>query len=192
MKTRLAFTLACALAAFVTPALAQNDKPIKTGLILSQSNHVSATVEDIDHSARKITLKGPDGNTVKLTVGDEVRNFSQIKKGDHVGVTYRESLALAVAKPGEPLTPTSRIETGTRAAAGEKPGAAAAAITQTSVVVENVDRDKHEVTLKGPDGDLEKVLVDPSIGDLEHIKKGDRINVMLTQALAISVTQPDQ
>jgi hypothetical protein len=161
-------------------------------MILSQSNHVTATVEAIDHAKREVTLKGEDGNSVKVAVGDQVRNFSQMKKGDRVGVTYYESVALAVGKPGETLSPTSRSESVVRAAPGQRPGGAAVAVTDTSATVEDINRDKHEVTLRTPDGNLAKVLVDPSVGNLENIQKGDRINATLTQALAISVTQPNQ
>jgi hypothetical protein len=193
MKMKLSFTLACGLAALiVTPALAQTNTTTTTGIVLSQTNRLTATVEAIDHATRQVTLKGSDGNTVKVTLGEDVRNFDQIKKGDLVGVTYHESVALALGKPGEPLTPTSRLETATRAPSGQRPGAAAASVTLTSAIVEDVNRDTHEVTLRGADGDVEKVKVDPSIGNLEHINKGDRINITLTQALAISVKEPDQ
>ncbi len=194
MKMKLTITLACALATLaITPAHAQtNASGGMPRMILSQSNHLNATVEDIDHDKRQVTLKGPDGNSVKVAVGDEVRNFAQIKKGDRVGVTYYESVALAVAKPGEALTPTGSGQAVLRAAPGQKPGGAAVTTSSTTATVEDVDRDKHEVTLRGPDGNLAKVLVDPSVGDLENIKKGDRINATVTQALAISVTQPDQ
>lgn len=194
MKTKLTITLACGLAALmITPALAQTNASAGVSrLVLSQSNHVIATVEAIDYASREVTLKGSDGNSVKIAAGDNVRNFAQIKKGDRVGVTYYESVALALGKPGETLTPTGRSQFVVRAAPGEKPGGAAAAVTRTSATVEDVDRDKHEVTLRTPDGNLARVLVDPSVGNLENIKKGDRINATVTQALAISVTQPDQ
>jgi Cu/Ag efflux protein CusF len=194
MNMKLAFTLACGLAAIlVAPARAQtNASGGMSGMILSQSNHLTATIQDIDHAKREVTLKGQDGNTVKVAVGDNVRNFDQMKKGDRVGVTYYESVALALGKPGEPLTPTGRSQFVVRAAPGEKPGGAAASVTQASATVEDIDRDKHEVTLRTQDGALAKVLVDPSVGNLENIKKGDRINATVTQALAISVTQPDE
>jgi Cu/Ag efflux protein CusF len=193
MNMKLTFAIACGFAALiVTPALAQTNATTPKAFVMSQTNQINATVEAIDPATRKVTLRGPDGNSVKVALGEDVRNFNQIKKGDRVNVTYRESVALALGKPGEPLTPTSRIEAATRAPNGENPGAAAASVTQTSVLVEDVNRDNHEVTLRGPDGDVEKIQVDPSVGNLEHINKGDRVNITLTQALAISVKQPDQ
>lgn len=194
MNTKLTFTLACGLAALaITPALAQtNASSGVSGLLLSRTNRVNATVEAINPATREVTLKGPDGNTVRITAGDNVRNFAQIKKGDNVGVTYYESVALALGRPGETLTPTGRSQFVVRAAPGEKPGGATASVTQTSATVEDVDRANREVTLRGADGNLAKVLVDPSVGNLQNIKKGDRINATITQALAISVTQPNQ
>lgn len=195
MKTQFTFTLACGLAACVTvPALAQPDTNAQAAsqprMVFSQTNHIQATVEAVDAQARKLTLKGPDGNTVKVAVGDNVRNFSQIKEGDKVDVGFFQSVALAIGKPGETLTPTSRSGMVARRAPGQRPGGLAMTVTDTSATVEDVDREKREVTLKGADGNTVKVLVDPSVGNLDRIKKGDVVNARRTEALAISVSAP--
>jgi len=161
-------------------------------VFLSQTNHLTATVEDIDYTKRHVTLKGPDGNSVQVAVSDSVKNFPQMKKGDVVNVGYYESLALAIAKPGETLTPTSRSQAIATRPEGQKPGAAAVSVTDTTATVEDIDRDKREVTLKGMDGKIAKVLVDPSVGNLQRIKKGDQITATYTEALAISVEPPGE
>lgn len=194
MKMKLTFALACAVAAFInTPVHAQtNASGGVSRMILSRSNRVTATVEDINYTNREITLRGQDGNSVKVAVGDNVRNFDQIKKGDRVGATYYESVALALGRPGERLTPTGRSQSMIRAAPGQKPGGLAVTTATTTATVEDVDRENREVTLRTPDGNVAKVLVDPSVGNLENINKGDRVNATVTQALAISVTGPNQ
>lgn len=160
-------------------------------LFLAQTNRLKATVEDIDYAKREITLKGPEGNTARFAVSEAVKNFPQMKKGDDVNLSYYESLALAIAKPGETLRPTSRTDLLAIRRPGERPGGAAMTMTETSATVEDIDRDNREVTLKKPDGTLMKAQVDPSVGNLERIKKGDQIQATYTEALAISVDDPN-
>ena len=167
-----------------------NSEQAAPELRMTQKRHFQATVEDIDQAKREVTLKGPEGNSVRLAVSDEVKNFPQMKKGDHVNVGYFESIALAVAKPGEDLQPTGRTTFATRPP-GQRPGGAAVSTVETSATVEDIDRENREVTLKGPDGNTVTVGVDPSVGNLQRINKGDTIKATITQALAISVDDPD-
>jgi Cu/Ag efflux protein CusF len=194
--TRTKFiSMVCMVAAIgvgVFQAAAQSDTNNETPrVVLSQTNHIKATVEDIDYQKREVSLKGPDGNIVHFAVSDAVKNFPQMKKGDVVSIGYYESLALAIAKPGETLPATSRSEAMAARPAGQKPGAAAMAVTDTTATVEDIDRDKREVTLRGMDGQLFKVVADPSVGNLTRIKKGDEIKATRTEALAISVDAAD-
>ncbi len=181
------------LATVTFGASAQTNSSSETPRVsFSQTNHLTATVEDIDYVKRHVTLKGPEGNSVEVAVSDSVKNFPQMKKGDLVNVGYYESLALAIAKPGETLAPTSRSQALMTRPEGQKPGAAAVSVTDTSATVEDIDREKREVTLKGMDGKTVKVLVDPSVGNLQRIKKGDQITATRTEALAISVEAPGE
>jgi hypothetical protein len=159
-------------------------------VVLSQTNHLKATVENIDYARRELTLKGPEGNSVQFAVSDAVKNFPQIKKGDEIKIGYYDSVALAIAKPGD-LTPTSRSESLITRPAGEKPGGTAVAVSDITATVEDINRDTREVTLKGPLGNVVKVKVDPSVGNLQRIKKGDRITATRTEALAVSVEAPE-
>jgi hypothetical protein len=42
---------------------------------------VSAEVVAIDKSSREVTLRGPEGKEMTLELGEEVKNFHQIKQG---------------------------------------------------------------------------------------------------------------
>jgi len=190
----------CAVLAFTFTALetipfnvgAQTNAQTETPrVVLAQTNHIKATVEDIDYAKREVTLKGPRGNSVQVAVDESVKNFPQMKKGDVVSIGYYESVAFAIAKPGEKLSPTSHVQAIATRKEGEKPGGTALSVTDTTATVEDVDRDKREVTLKGIDGNIVKVIVDPSVGNLQRIKKGDQITATRTEALAISVDDPN-
>lgn len=195
MKTKTTkLGLALGLAAIgAAPVSAQLHEPtLMPRMVFSQTNHITATVEAIDYAKREVTLKGPNSNSVEVAVSDDVRNFPQIKKGDQVNVGYFESIALALHKPGESLAPTGRTQTFVRRGPGEKPGGATLTVSDITATVEDIDQKNREVTLKGPDGNVVKVQVDPSAGNLERIKKGDLITATRTQALAISVEAPQQ
>ncbi len=58
---------------------------------------IVATIQSIDKQKPSVTLKGPEGNTFKVTVAD-AQSLSGIKAGDQVDITYSESVAVAVEK----------------------------------------------------------------------------------------------
>lgn len=64
--------LGMSAAPYATVAGETVDKPVR---ISAEVVQVSATVEALDKEMRTVTLKGPEGNTVTFTVGEEVRNF---------------------------------------------------------------------------------------------------------------------
>lgn len=189
-KMILPLVVAVGAIALKLPAQTNAESPMPR-LFMATTNHLQAKVEDIDYANREVTLKGPEGNTVRFAVSDDVKNFPQMKKGDDVNVSYFESLALGIAKPGETLQPTSRANLVAVRRPGEKPGATSMQVTQTTATVEDIDRSTREVTLRKPDGTLMKVQVDPSVGNLERIKKGDEIRATYTAALAITVDDPN-
>ncbi len=65
----------------------------------TRSVSVSATVEALDVATRSVTLRGPKGNRVTLTVGEQVKNLGEVKVGDLVTAGYTESIDIAVTTP---------------------------------------------------------------------------------------------
>lgn len=63
---------------------------------------LTAAVEAVDAANRTVTLKGPRGKVVTLPVGQDVKNFDQIKVGDQVEATYTEALAISVEPAPKP------------------------------------------------------------------------------------------
>ena len=59
-----------------------------------------AHVLAIDKQDRILTLLGPKKNVVDIEVGEEARNFDQIRVGDQLRIEYYESVALYLGKPG--------------------------------------------------------------------------------------------
>jgi Cu/Ag efflux protein CusF len=64
---------------------------------LSNQVTVVATIEAIDPNKAFVTLKGPEGKSVKVKVKDP-KNLDNIKVGDQVSITYTQALAISVQK----------------------------------------------------------------------------------------------
>ena len=58
----------------------------------------TASVEDIDYSQRKVTLRGPRGGVHTVDVSDDVPNLENVKKGDQVIIQETEAVLMAVEK----------------------------------------------------------------------------------------------
>lgn len=119
---------------------------------------VTATVGSADLATRAVTLKGPDGKLMGFKAVEEVKNLPQLKAGDQVVLTYYESIAAQIMKPGTGPASAAQQAVAT-AKPGEKP--AGAAVQQVTVIatVEAIDKNKQYVTLKGPEGESVEVKV---------------------------------
>lgn len=171
------------------PDLAQNTLATGQPKVLKENmKTVTATVESIDLATRAVTLKGPDGKVMGLKVSEEVKNLPQVKVGDKVTVTYYESIAAQIIKPGTGPASAAQQAVAT-AKPGEKP--AGAMVQQVTVIatVEAIDKTTQHVTLKGPEGKTVEVKV-KNPKNLEGVKVGDEVAITYTEAMAISVEKP--
>src|SRR5688572_23259202 len=143
---------------------------------VAQAQTITATVEAVDAAQRQITLKGPKGKVVPLTVGPDVRNLEQVKVGDRVAVRYLEALTLTLKKDGKELRTATKASDAARAKAGERPGGAVAEQVTVIADVTAVDTKTGIVTLKGPKQVVDLHVVDPE--QLKLIKVGDQIEAV--------------
>jgi hypothetical protein len=84
--------------ASTSSAIQAAPKGAKPGVVAIDTTTVVAVVEDIDYTKRTITIRTTEG-TETIPVNEEVKRFSEIKKGDNVTVTETEALAISVKKP---------------------------------------------------------------------------------------------
>jgi hypothetical protein len=188
--TLLALTLtACGTEKVAPPsapvaAATQTEKP---GQVVDRSVvSAAARVVKVDQKKRIVTLKNAEGTVFDVQVGEEVRNLPQVKAGDEVVVTYYESLAITLKKPGEATPGVSVADAGMRAEPGTMPGAAMGQQTTIVATVVGLDKKKGTVTLKGSNGKVVTVQArEPR--RLEPVKVGDMIEAVYTEAVAISV-----
>jgi hypothetical protein len=168
------------------PPVAAAPTPILSKTVAENTATMTATVVAIDQKKRMVTLKGPDGKTTTIHVGDQVQNLPQVKKGDQVVVTYYESLAYDVFEKGAVKRGVTMAEGAARAEPGEMPAALGARAVTVTAKITAIDKQNGTVTLKGPQGKLKTVKVqDPSKLDL--VKVGDHVSITYTEALAIAV-----
>jgi len=71
----------------------------KRGGTVETTGFMTAKVEDIDYKSRMITLKLPDGDTMILKAGDQVKRLNEINKGDEVVIQYTQAVAISVHTP---------------------------------------------------------------------------------------------
>ena len=147
---------------------------------------VRAVVVGLDKAARSLDLKGPKGRVVTLTAGDEVKNYDQIQLGDHVVARFMQSVTLELKKGGKGIMERTDSRDTVTAKPGERPGVAAARQVHVIANVVEVNKKAMTVTLKGPKGNyVDLVLQDPK--QLARVKKGDQVEAVFTEAVALTV-----
>ena len=149
----------------------------------------TSTVEEVNSKDRLITLKDADGDMVTVKAGEEVRNFDQISKGDQVTVTYYQSTAVDVIAPGtRPKTEVGAAMA--RAEKGEKPAGMLVNQVRKTVKIISVDPYKKAISFRDESGWREVSMNRPELEHyLEELKDGDTVEVIFTEAIAVSVSK---
>jgi hypothetical protein len=145
--------------------------------------------KSVDQKTREVVIVGPNGNEFKTILGNEVKNFNQIKVGDIVTLTHVEILVADIKKPSK-VDIRERVETekAVTAKLGDKP--AAAIERQVAIVadVTAVDEKKGTLTVRGATRTLDIKVKDPKV--LKGVKVGTQIEAMVTEIIAIEVSAP--
>ena len=187
---KLLMTLGIVVAAAVamqaeaqTGAVVAGTAPGMAGV--AQTVKITATITAIDKATRDVTLKGPQGNEVTLTVGPDAKNFANLKVGDMVDAQYVEALTLELKKGGGMAVARTEKSAAAGAKAGQTPGGAVGRQVTIVADVVGLDPAKQIVTLKGPQRTVDLKVADPE--QFKRIAKGDQVEATFTQALALSV-----
>jgi Cu/Ag efflux protein CusF len=189
MKIQI-FLVMAAVAMMARPALAQPQTSVEVTkgagtATVTGTAKVTATVVEIDPATRTVTLKDKKGHIVDVEVGEEARNFDQLKVGDVVTTEYREAMSLSLSKTSGPRSASERTME-QRSAPGAKPGGTIGREITVMADVVAVNAKAKTVTLKGPHNTVDVIVEDPE--QMKNIRKGDQVQVVYTEAVAISVT----
>lgn len=154
--------------------------------MMAEKVKVTATVVAIDSATRTATLKRQDGKVVDVVVPPEAKNFDKVKVGDRVVVEYARALSLELKKSGSAVREGSVQSATAPAPAGAVGGGAVANQVVILADVMAVNLKTSSVTLRGPKGNLVELTV-PDPGQLKRVKKGDQVEAVYTEAVAITV-----
>jgi hypothetical protein len=191
---KMALVSAALLMLGSTAAMAQN-KPqaviaVETApgvLKIAEGVQFQGKFKSVDPKTREVVIVGPNGNEFKTVLGDEVKNFNQIKVGDIVTMTHIEILVADIKKPSKvEIREQIVTEKAVRAKLGEKPAAAIERQVKIVADVTAVDDKKGTITLRGATRTLDLKVKDPKI--LKGIKVGTQVEATVTEIIAIEVS----
>lgn len=174
-----------AAAAFATLAFAPfADAQVQGAAVVTGEAEAVVTVVSVDRKARTVTVRGPEGRTMKINVPPEAQNLDKVKKGSRFQVRYVESVAVALSKGG--TASASSNQTVRLAPKGGTPGGVVVNTHQISATVEALDRTHRTIAVKGPKGNELEFQVAPEV-QLEGINLGDLVTVVYAEALAMEM-----
>ena len=157
--------------------------------VVTSTVRSAAIVEAVDRETREIKVIDASGRRYSFIASDMVANFDQIEPRDRIITEYMESVAVAIAPAGAPsLGDAMAIEL---APLGDKPGVKAADTFMVKATIEAFNADDRVALLRSEDGRTRSVQV-PDDVPTELIKVGDEVRMRITEAIAISVVEPDK
>lgn len=186
---RFSFVIPAAAAALLAACTSEGvtkNEPVK----VVETVEASATVQTVDAETREILLTdNASGESFVVTAGDAVKNFGQIESGDQVKVAYSLGRAARMALPGAAGSSSASV-VGT-AEPGEKPGIAVGEVTTMVLEFISYDAGTAQATIIDPEGVQRTVTVETPEGRefASKLKKGDKVEVTFTEALAIVVEE---
>jgi hypothetical protein len=184
-STRMALLFGAIAVASMWAALAQQPQPFKS----SKLKQASTTIQAISQSDRHLVLLGEDGQRLLVEAGPAVKNFDQVRPGDHVVVSYYEGLVAEVMPKGAVAQGTQGAAAKARTPAGDMPAGAVGSTVATTVQVESVDPSDHTITFKPSDGVSRTLtVVEPDARRfVGQLKAGDEVQIRYTEATAVSI-----
>jgi len=128
---------------------------------------------------------GPGGREFEAILGDNIKNFNQIKVGDIVTLSITKVIVSDVKVVSNGIKEREEKQTFSRAQAGEKPAGIIEHQVRVVADVVAIDAKTNIVTIKGPTKTVQ-VAVGPEV--IKGIKVGNQIEAVITQNIAIQVT----
>ncbi len=141
--------------------------------------------KSVDAKTRKVVVVGPEGREFEAILGDNIKNFNQIKVGDIVTLSITKVIVSDVKVVSNGIKEREEKQTFSRAQAGEKPAGIIEHQVRIVADVVAIEAKTNIVTLKGPTKTVQ-VAVGPEI--IKGIKVGNQIEAVITQNIAIQVT----
>ena len=174
------FILIAALVA--APASARAQKTVSPPAEVIKA---SATIQQIDATKRRITLKNEDGSEDTMVAPPELQRFNELKVGDKVNVTYYASTVYQVRKPGT-KGPAASDSAAIVPANRALPGGTMAIQSVQTVTVKAINQATPSITVLTSDGRTVTRKVDKK-SYLDGVKVGDQIDITYTESVVATV-----
>lgn len=186
----LQLLVVAALFSTALPLAAQTTSTMVEGRGAAEVVTLKARVDSIDKTTRRIVMTGPEGRSMSVVAGPDVRNFDQIMVGDTVVVKHLQALAVDLIKsPGsDGIREIVQREGVMIAKPGALPGAIAGRETIIIANVWAVDKKRQIVTLRGARDNLVNFKVKDPV-KLAAVQVGDQIELKYVEAVAVAVTR---
>jgi len=186
----LQLLVVAALFSTALPLAAQTTSTMVEGRGAAEVVTLKARVDSIDKTTRRIVLTGPEGRSMSVVAGPDVRNFDQINVGDIVVVKHLQALAVDLIKsPGsDGIREIVQREGVMISKPGALPGAIAGSETIVIANVWAVDKKRQIVTLRGARDNLIDFKVKDPV-KLAAVQVGDQIELKYVEAVAVAVTR---
>ena len=189
-KVPMQLLVVAALFSTALPLAAQTTSTMVEGRGAAEVVTVKARVDSIDKATRRIVMTGPEGRSMSVVAGPDVRNFDQIMVGDTVVLKHFQALAVDLIKrPGsDGIREMVQREGVMVSPQGGMPGAMAGRETVIIANVWSVDKKRQIVTLRGAREGLKEFKVkDPA--RLAAVQVGDQVELKYVDAVAVGVTR---
>lgn len=173
-------------AALFFSGFALADEAAERTVVVAEKINLKGKVVAVDAATRTIVIEGERGRQVEIQAPKEGQNFDKIQVGDPVSATYVEAIAVSIAPAAGARPGVSETVDVSVAPKGAAPGATVAERIELRAVVKAVDIEKRKVTLDVPGGG-ERTLKLAKDVEVEKIKVGEQVSVVLTRALAITI-----
>src|SRR5688572_26865295 len=154
-------------------------------VIPGERRTTSATVESVDLSGRRLTIRNPRGEIRTIQVPEQVTRLAEIERGDTVTATYYENIVVRLKAPGEP--DADRRETSVTPGEGPRPVGTSGTQQTITATIAAIELKAPSIAFKGPRG----WSYETKVQDREALKQfnvGDRVDIVWTEATLVSVS----
>ena len=191
MKNR-SILLAALIAA--VPVLAAAQQAAKAATVIEKEKgavtvadavELQVVVTALDKNTRAVTVQEPNGKVMTFTAGPQIKNFSKIKIGDLVTLSYIAALGLELKKGGGRLRENIESDQTTRTKPGEKPSAGRLRTVNVIADVTAVDAGAGTITLRGPQRSVDLVVKDKEL--LKDVRAGDQVFATYEELTVLSI-----
>ncbi len=156
--------------------------------VVSTAKEAVGVVRSVNARTRQIAIRTPSNETVTVVAGPEVSNFAQIRPGNRVRLRFEEAVAVQLTPRGTDLP--AEVDVGAaRSAPGSRPAGAVVTTVRDTVTINAVDTTANTVTFTSSRGVRRTLPVrSPEMqAFIRTIQPGQRVNVAISEAVALSV-----